>query len=53
MVSKIAVTPHQKAVADALQSEREKRRRLARELAKLSPADEKRMAEEGLMEISE
>ena len=28
--------------------EREKRRRLARELAKLDPIEEKRMAEEGL-----
>jgi len=33
--------------ADVL-SEREKRSRLARELAKLNPAAEKRMAEEGL-----
>lgn len=33
-------------------SEREKRSRLARELAKLSPAAEKRMAEEGLGDSS-
>ena len=33
-------------------SEREKRSRLARELAKLNPAAEKRMAEEGLGDSS-
>ena len=33
-------------------SEREKRSRLARELAKLSPVEEKRMAEEGLGDCS-
>jgi Arc/MetJ-type ribon-helix-helix transcriptional regulator len=33
-------------------SEREKRSRLARELAKLNPAAEKRMAEEGLADSS-
>jgi Arc/MetJ-type ribon-helix-helix transcriptional regulator len=33
-------------------SEREKRSRLARELAKLNPTAEKRMAEEGLGDIS-
>ena len=33
-------------------SEREKRSRLARELAKLNPEEEKRMAEEGLGDAS-
>lgn len=35
-----------------LLAEREKRTRLARELAKLNPAEEQRMAEEGLGDIS-
>jgi len=35
-----------------LLSEREKRSRLARELAKLNPEEEKRMAEEGLGDAS-
>jgi Arc/MetJ-type ribon-helix-helix transcriptional regulator len=35
-----------------LLAEREKRTRLARELAKLDPAEEQRMAEEGLGDIS-
>ncbi len=35
-----------------LLAEREKRRRLARELAKLDPLEERRMAEEGLGDAS-
>lgn len=56
MVRKIVVTLDHRTVADldrALQSasgllsERERRSRLARELAKLDPGEEKRLADEG------
>ena len=53
MATKIAVMPDPnrslalQSAAHVL-SERKKRSRLARELAKLNPAAEKRMAEEGL-----
>ena len=57
MVTKIAETlvpKHSQALPSAVDalSERERRKRLARELAKLSPAAEKRMAEEGLGDSS-
>jgi hypothetical protein len=49
MVRKIAVTLDQRAAADLdLARAREKRTRLARELAKLNPTEEKQMAEQGL-----
>jgi hypothetical protein len=56
MVTKISVTrdptrSRRRQLAVNMLSEREKRSRLARELAKLNPAAEKRMADEGLGDI--
>ena len=47
LFKKIALTLDQKTLA-----ERRKRTRLTRELAKLDPAEEKRIAEEGLENLS-
>ena len=48
MVRKIAVTLDERTVSDLDRCEREKRLRLARELAKIDPREERRLAEEGL-----
>jgi metal-responsive CopG/Arc/MetJ family transcriptional regulator len=53
LVKKIAVTLDQKSVAELDRLvERRKRSQLTRELAKLDPAEEKQMAEEGFRNCS-
>jgi len=59
MASKIGVTPRQKTVAEldrwiraGRYPNRSRALRLARELAKLNPSAEKRMADEGLIELT-